>query len=933
MYCCWRAAGWWIGSCLVLTSMVMAEVKPERLRCEFSDNPLGIDHNRPRLSWVLKSEGRGQYQTAYQILVADTEEDLNADRGDMWDSGKVASKQMVHIVYAGKPLVTGQRVYWKVRAWNKDDKPSPYSDVTWWEMGLTEPGDWKGQWICRNESLPERLEDFYKENPAPLFRKEFTVSSPIKSARAYVSGLGFNELRLNGKKAGDRVLDPAWTTYSKRVLYSTYDVADMLKQGANAVGIMVGNGWYNPLPMKMWGAYNLREFLTVGRPRAILQLNIEYVDGTRQSVVTDTSWKVGNGPILKNSVYLGELYDGRLEQEGWDTAGFDDGKWSPAVVATEPIGAMKSQVQPPVKMMPTIKPVKISEPRPGMYIFDLGRNFAGWARLKVKGPAGTKVTLRYGELLYPDGMLNVMTSVAGQIKSAGTGGPGAPEVAWQSDTYICKGDGDEVYMPRFTFHGFRYVEVTGYPGKPGPEAIEGVPLSAAVQPVGTFSCSNTMFNRIQEMVQRTLLSNLFGVQSDCPHREKFGYGGDIMVSSEMAMFNFDMAGFYIKTIHDYEDTVHTNGGMTETAPFVGIDAGGEGFGDGIGPIGWGTVHPFLQWQLYQYYGDLRLMQKQYPLTKRWIQFLESRAKDHIMDNGISDHESLVPKPRVLTGTAFYYYNVLLLSWIAKATGQEADAEHYANLAQTIKTAFNHKFLKSGTGRFDIATQAAQSFALYLDLVPPSERAKAFEVLIDDIMTAHKGHLTTGIFGTKYMLNTLTDLGRVDVAYTIVNQKDFPGWGHMLESGATTLWEHWEFSDNTYSHNHPMFGSVSEWFFKAIAGINPLPEAVGFDKVMIRPHVVGDLTWAKGDYNSVRGHVVCNWRVEGESLLVDVAIPAGVTAAVHLPAKDPKTVTEGGQPIGKAEGVEVVSEAEGLVICKVGSGEYKFAIGRFVRSGQ
>lgn len=932
----WKTPAVTAGAILISVASVMANVKPARLRCEYATNPLGIDAPRPHLSWILESDQRGQIQTAYQILVASNEAAIKAGNADLWDSGKIASAQSLGVAYAGKPLRSGDRVYWKVRVWDKDANASDYSPPAWWEMGLLDPADWSGKWIGGHAPKITAPEQLYDEHPAPMFRKAFASSKEIRRARAYVSGLGYYELHINGERVGDHVLDPAWTTYSKRVYYATYDVTSLLRQGDNAIGMILGNGWYNPLPLRMWGQYNIREALTIGEPRFILQLNIEYTDGTRRSIASGEGWKVGDSAIRKNSVYLGEVYDARREQPGWDAPGFDDTKWQPATLAEraaqasvpEPLGPLQAQPVEPIKITRTIKPVRITEPKPATFIFDMGQNFGGWVTLRVKGPASTTVKLRYGELLYPDGTLNVMTSVCGQIKRAGLGGPGAPPVAYQSETYILKGEGTETYTPRFTFHGFRYVEVTGFPGKPTLDAIEGLRLNSAVDAVGTFACSNDLLNRIQEMIRWTLLSNMFSVQSDCPHREKFGYGGDIIASSEMAMLNLDMARFYTKAAIDLTDAADPNGGITETAPFVGIVS--DGLGGTAGPIGWGTGFPVLQWQLNQYYGNRQVMEEQYDATKRWIALLESKAVDGILDNGISDHESLVPKPRALTGTAFYYYNVRLLAQIADLLGHKADAQRYATLANSIKEAFNKRFLAPGTGRYDTATQACQAFALYFDLVPPAEKKAALDVLVDNVMVANKGHLNTGIFGTKYMLNTLTDAGRTDVAYTIAGQKTFPGWGHMLANGATTQWEHWEFSDNTYSHNHPMFGSVSEWFIKALAGINPAPNAVGFDKIVIRPHVLGDLTWAKATYDSIRGPVASAWKLDGDALTLDVTIPPNTTATVYVPARGDAVITEGTTPADKAAGVERLGVQDGVAIYRVASGTYQFTSKGFAK---
>ena len=895
------------------------------LKCDYQTDPLGIDAFKPALSWKLDSSERGQSQTAYQIVAATTLAKLTKGEGDLWDSGKINSNQSVSVPYGGEPLHSGERVYWNVRAWDRDGKPYSCAQAACWEMALLEPTDWRAVWITRPRDEPITANKMFDNDPAPLFRKEVVLEKKVRRARAYVSGLGYYELYLNGSRVGDHMLDPGWTTYSKRALYSTYDVTEQMKRGRNVVGVILGNGWFNPLPLKMWGSLNLREHLMVGQPRVCLELLVDYTDGSAEMIGTDESWKVGSGPILRNSVYLGELYDARQEQPGWNQAGFDDSGWKHAVIANEPIGPLRAQDMPPIRITRILKPVKLSEQRPGVYIFDFGQNFAGWARLHVQGPAGTDVKMRYGELLYADGTLNGMTSVCGQIKGGGAAyrynGDGPPKTAWQLDEYILKGAGREVYCPRFTFHGFRYVEISGLPQRPVLEDVEGLRLNSDVTPAGSFSCSNEEFNRIQQMVLWTELSNLFSVESDCPHREKFGYGGDMVAASEAAIFNFDMERFYAKAVQDLDDAARSNGGFTETAPFVGVSD--EGLGGGSGPIGWGTAQPFLQWKLYQYYGDRDLLASRYPATKRWLDFLQTCAHDDLLDNGISDHESLAPKPRALTGTAFYYLNTRLFANIARALGQETDATEADALAEKIKTAFNRKFLNPGSGTYDTGTQACQAFALYMGLVPDEEQTRAIEVLAHDIVDLHQGHLSTGIFGTKYMLNSLTDFGRADLAGEIVNQRTFPGWGYMLENGATTLWEHWALSDNTYSHNHPMFGSVSEWFYKGLGGINPAPDSVGFDKILIKPQPIADLNWVKASYESVRGKIVSDWKKNGDTFKLLVRVPVGSTATIWVPARDESSITEGATPAAQAGGVRLVRMENGRAIMAVGSGEYQF----------
>ena len=894
------------------------------LRCEYRTNPLGIDTKQPRLSWIPVSDIRGQAQSAYEIIVASDKNKLTVSDADLWSTGKVNSDLTINVVYEGKDLSSGQRCYWKVRIWNRNGAVSEWSEPSWWETSLLVPEDWQGFWIGDGKPEPSREEDLYKDDPAPLFRKQFEVTKPVKSARLYISGMGYYTAYVNGEAVGDHVLDPGWTTYSERVLYSVYDVTGTLRSGGNVIGVTLGNGWYNPLPMRMWNRLNLREYLTVGRPCFIAQLNVEFEDGSRQSLITDKSWKVAEGPIIRNNIFLGEVYDARKEKPGWNAVDYDDTSWSAAVKADKPEGILQVQPQPPIRITDVIKPVDITQPEKGLYIVDMGQNFAGWVRLHVKGSAGSKVKLRYGELLYPDGTLNVYTSVAGQIKKGDKNPENEPpELAYQSDVYILKGEGEEIYVPQFTFHGFRYVEITGYPGEPSRDSIEGLRLNADVEDAGSFSCSNELFNRIQDMVKWTFLSNLFSVQSDCPHRERFGYGGDIVPTCNAFMLNFDMSSFYPKVVRDFADAARSNGGMTETAPYVGI--GDSGFGEGTGPIGWVIAHPHLLDNLYRYYGNERIIRQQYEVAKRSFEVIESHAENNRIEFGIGDHESIDPKPTPLTSTAFYYDHARLLSVLAKIIGREDDAKHYAQRAEEIKDTFIATFLKPGTGQFDIHTQACQAFALHYNLLPDGERKAAFDVLVSEILDKHKGHLSTGIFATKFVLEQLSENGRADIAFDTVNRRTFPGWGYMLDNDATTLWEHWAFSDNTYSHNHPMFGSVSEWFYSALAGIRPHPDASGFDRIFIKPQITGDLTFVKCRYNSIRGAIVSDWSKENGSLTLKITVPFNTTATVFVPAGENDQITENGIPLRQNKDISFLRMEDGTAVFEVGSGSYEFVV--------
>ncbi len=912
-----------LAALLLATIPVSAGISAGRLRCEARAEPLGVDALSPRLSWILESNERAQRQTAYRVRVASSEKFLKAGQGDLWDSGKVAGNGTVDIAYAGRPLRSGQRCFWQVQVWDQADQPSGWSDPSWWEMGLLHAGDWTGEWINDGKANPTNDADFYRDDPAPLFRRELKLTKTVRRARLYFSGLGYYEASLNGQRIGDQMLDPGWTMYGRRVFYSTYDISAQLRRGTNCLGVTLGNGWWNPLPLRMWGNLDLRKKLAVGRPRFIAQLNVEFTDGSTQSLASDLNWKVADGPLRRNSIYLGEVYDARQELPGWNIAGFDDAAWRSPKPATEAVGPLQAQPQPPIRIRETFPAVRVTEPQPGVFIYDLGQNFAGWAGLRFHAPAGTQIVLRYGELLNKDGSLDPLTAACGQIKGArkksdgpeeSVGGPGAPVVAWQTDTCIARGGGEETYVPRFTFHGFRYVEITGLPQALPLPAVTGMRLSADVPDAGEFACSNPLFNRIQAMCRRTFLSNLFSVESDCPHRERFGYGGDIVAASEAFVLNFDMENFYAKTATDFGDSARPDGMLTDTAPFVGIQYCG---------VGWAMAHPLLVSQEYRYYGNRRLVEEQYAVAKRWLLLVAGEFPDGVVTRGLNDHESLAPAPAPPMVTPLFYQSARLLAGLARLLGRTEDAAQFEAVAEKSRLAWQQKFFDPATGTAGPGTQASQAFALYSDLVPAADQGRALDVLLGDIRGKHQGHLSTGIMGTKFMFDVLSRAGQADTVYDMAAQTNFPGWGWMLANGATTLWEHWAYSDSTYSQNHPMFGSVSQWFINWLGGIQPDPAAVGFDRIVIRPQIVGDLQWVKSCYHSVRGRIVSNWSRSGTIGTFDIEIPPNTTARVYIPARDVKDVKESGVLAVQAKGVTYLEKDGSCVGFTVGSGAYQF----------
>ena len=735
---------------------------------------------------------------------------------------------------------------------------------------------WFGaEWIADGKPMPGNDAAFYENDPAPLFRKIFTVEKKIKRAWLNIAGLGLYQAHLNGRPVADGAPAPLWTPYGKRVLYDRYDVTGMLESGVNALAVELGNGWYNALPMKMWGRYNLRDVMTVGRPCLIARLEITYADGTTEKYSSDASWKVAEGPLLRNSIYLGEVYDARKEKPDWRLADYADAGWRTAVRVDGPGGVLEPRRAPAVVRRRVWTAQSVSEPSTGVFVADMGRNFAGVAAFRLgSGTAGQRITFRYGELLNKDGSVNVMTTVSGQIKREGMAGPGAPARAEQQDVYIRSGGGDEMYMPRFTWHGFRYVQIEGLAQAPEAADIKAYELASDLQDACEFECSLPMFNQIHRVCRDTFLANVMGVQSDCPARERFGYGADIAVTTEAFIFNFDMNDFYAKTIQDYADEAEDDGWFTETAPFVGVAS--QGFGGRSGPIGWTVGVPIMMRDLYRYYGNVEVIARHYDGCARYVDLVKEKTPGLVIDKCIGDHEALDKAPEALTATAHFYQWAKLVAEFAAIIGKNGDADKYNALADDIRTAFRKRFIVGG--RVGKGGQGEQLFGLYHRLIPEADRAAALEILRKDIEDRGKA-LSTGIYSTKYLLQVLSAEGMEELAGKLVARREFPSWGYMLDNGATTLWETWKPSDNVYSQNHPMFGSVEEWFMKYVLGIAVADDAVGFDKVVIRPRAVAGMTWAHGSYRSVKGDIKVSWTKKGERMRLNVELPLGVTARV------------------------------------------------------
>lgn len=866
------------------------------LTCEYLENPIGLDMSSPRLSWILNSEGKSIKQSAYQIVAATNQEILQQDSSNLWNTGKISTDQSIQIKYEGKNMKSGMRVFWKVRIWDEDDQPTAWSNVAFWEMSFLRDADWKAKWIS--------TKDFRKGNSynlrAPYFRKDIDIHKKIKRARVYATGLGYYEFYLNGQKIGDHVLSPNQTNYDKRelekwgeprvgnmqtsVLYETFDITSYLKNGKNTAGILLGNGWYIQ-------ADRLEEAsLWYDTPRTIAQLEIEYEDGGKEIISTDNTWKTSGSPILYNGLHTGEIYDARLEIAGWNRPEFNDSSWENAIEVRPPEGKLKSQISPPDRITKRIAPVKLSMPDTGIYRYDLGQMISGWARLKISGPKGTEIKMRFMEELGP--------------------------TYGQTDTYILKGDGIETWEPRFTWHAFRYIDVTGAPVELTNENLEGVVVNTDVKEAGSFTSSNKLFNQILQNYQWTQLGNMHGgIPSDCPHRERRGYTGDGQISCVSAIYNFDMAQFYTKWLEDIREAQNSETGyVTNTAPYQ----------DGGGGTAWGAAYIIIPWNMYLYYGDKRILSEHYEGMKHWVSYLKSELdQDGILINqGLGEWvpPEKVEIPPSFVNTCYYYYCTSLMTKIATVLGNEEDGQYYDELSDRTKNVINANFLNKEQSMYSTGRQGADVFPLGFGIVPEQEIQNIFQHLVNHTLDT-KIHFDTGILGTPLLLDVLTDLGRIDLAYAMMNQRDFPGFGYMLGNNATTIWETWL---GEQSHSHPMFGSVTAWFYKYLAGVQADSEQPGFKHIIIKPQPVFGLIHAKSSYLSPYGNIISDWHFEQDRFILDVTIPHNTRATVYIPTNNTSLIKENGRSISKNENIKLLPNEGQLAVFELGSGNYSFS---------
>lgn len=770
----------------------------------------------------------------------------------------------------------------------------------------------KAKWIQDNKDLPLSDYLFYLEDPAPLFRKSFYLNAPPKKATLHITAAGYYKAFVNNSELENNILDPTWTDFSKRIYFNEYDISSQLTEGNNCLGVVLGNGFFNPLPLKMWGRINLRERITVGKPRFIAKIIITHQNDEIEEIVSNTSWKYSYGPIIKNSVYLGTHYDARKEIARWNQASFDDAQWEKAKITQAPGGQLKKAFLPPIKINRQIKPKKIYADKNGKWIIDMGENFTGTYAIELCGQRGDKINFRFGERIYKDGTLNPMTAVTGQIKKRGVGGPGAPDIAWQTDSYTI-GDKNSVWFrPEFTYHAYRYMEIDGLMAKPTIDQIIGLSIHTPVGQKNNFTSSSPLLNEIQNTVRRTFLANLVGVQSDCPAREKFGYGGDLNATSSSFIYNFDMQSFYKKTIYDWVDAINDST-FVDTAPSVGIQYCG---------ISWESAFLITQYQNYLFYKDLESVKEMYAFNNQWMDKVARLHPEGIVDSGLSDHESLTPVPVELIGTLHYLQSARVMKTFADLMQDEKQKVKYELLSSVLEQKLREKFWNKSI-KGTINRQTLFSALLYHEIIPKDQIPAAKDSLLTALQKAPSQHLTTGIFGTPFALEAISQYLSPQITFDIINSVDYPGWGHMVEQGATTLWETWKESDDIYSNSHPMFGSVTEWFYRWLGGIRPDPNYPGFERFYIKPYTPVGLESVSTSYAAPTGKIISNWiKEKDDSYHYKITVPKTSIAQVVLIKKpDQKITIIEGQEFLNSNYKEDIKDGE----INLKSGNYEFRI--------
>ena len=908
--------------CLLLALQCCAQLKISSALCENKINPFGVNLSKIHFSWQAENIKRGFFQSAYQIVIASSEKKLLQDEIDVYNSGKVEKNESINVLYKGKKLHAGQCYFWRVRVWNKQKNVSLWSEIFSFTTGLFDKNDWSNAKWIGYEDLPDsmivsrgihapEIEASYNKclqrTIIPYFRKNFSINKKVASAIAFVTGLGQYEMSINGNKVGNDFLSPGWTDYSKTCLYNMYDITKMLTDGINTIGVIVGNGFYNINRERYY-----KFVVASGNPKMICKIKITYTDGSTANIVSDNSWKTSPSPITFTSIYGGEDYNAMLEQEGWDKNLFNDNNWKNAIFVKAPTGILQPEIDFPLQVMDTINVKQIMKTKENIFLYDFAQNASGIIQLKVKGNKGDTIKLIPAELIDAEKKPNQKAS-------------GTPYYF----TYILKGNGVENWQPKFSYYGFRYVlaEIIT------PDSLLHAPSSSIISlsllhtrnsttADGTFSCSDTLINKINTLIQWAVKSNLQSVITDCPHREKLGWMEQDYLMGNSIHYNYDIKLLYKKLVKDMMDAQTLEGLVPDIAPEFVLFS--DGFRDSPE---WGSACVILPWLLYRWYGDTETMKEAYPMMKKYIDYLKSKSNNHILSYGLGDWYDYGPNfpgeaqltPKALTATAIYYYDVLLLSKMAALIENKNQSHDLLKASMEIKNAFNKKFFDNKNCVYATGSQTAMSLPLCVELVEKKYRKKVLQNLIDSITNSGKA-LTAGDIGFHFLIQALDNGGASQLIYEMNNRNDVPGYGYQLKKGATALTESWQALEQV-SNNHLMLGHIMEWFYTGLAGIDQAENSVAFKHIVIRPQIVGTITNAKGTFNSPYGLIFSEWKKEKYNFQLHIIIPANTTATVYLPAKSPSKLFENGKEINNKD----FHCKDHSIIINVSAGEYTFEV--------
>ncbi|MDX2197134.1 MAG: family 78 glycoside hydrolase catalytic domain [Cytophagales bacterium] len=895
----------------------LAQPSTSSLKCEYLDNPEGIDRTTPRLSWLMTSGSRNVMQTAYQIVAVSTLENINASKYDLWDSGKINASQSLNIAYAGKPLTSEATVYWRVKIWDNKGNESAWSTVAGFSMGLLNTTDWKALWIGNDGAMAnDKPFEKYPLVNARYFRNEFNISKPIKTAKIYLIGLGMYELSINGKKVSDWVFAPAQTQFDVTVLYNTFDITSQLKQGANAIGCILGNGRWGNLRSEMeWAQIDKNNKF----PKLLCQINITYTDGSKQTVASDASWKMtAEGPTGYNNEFDGENYDANKELTGWDMPNYNHPKFTPVQIVPAPLGKIQAQMNEPMKVIETLNPISINEPKPATYIYDMGQNMVGWVAISLQAAKGTTVKLRFAETLQSDGTLYMANLRSAQV----------------TDTYICKGAGIEQWEPKFTYHGFRYVEVTGLPSKPGLDFILGKVVHDDVKVTGTFECSNDILNKIHRNAYWGIKGNYRSFPTDCPQRdERQGWLGDRGASSRGEMYLFNNITLYAKWMQDVSDSQTPDGQLPDVSPtFFKI------YND---DVTWPSAAMIIPTSLYEIFGSKYTIEKNYPMMKKWMTRMEGFfangliSKDSYGDwcvppedlSIIWSKEERRKTPTILLASSYMYKNFKLMAQYAAMLSMPDDAKSYHQKADELAKNINTILYNEYSKYYGNNSLTSNILPLIFGFAPEQDKKMIFQNLVTKQQGFYNNHVGTGLIGAQWQMKTYTQMGRPDIAYALATNRDYPSWGYMADKGATTIWELWngdKADPAMNSGNHVMLlGDLLTWMYEDLGGIAPVWSVPGFKKLYMYPQLVQGLDYVNAGYQSVHGKIVSNWKKEGNKLNWKVNIPANTSAIVCIPAATKEGVSESGTAIAAAKDIKILSFDNNILTLEAGSGEYSF----------